>query len=577
MSLRRSTGAFGRALSCQRVLLSSCIFMIQRQLHLVSSQDGIIQNPACLQDSPTHYYAVPIPAEKLKEEQKGDLTVDEIKALTIVKSKRKLMIQTWYRSQTNAAHLARSGRLKGALGLSKTLSGGDEGEADAAIKAEGISTRGKKLARRKDLTRAKYATEDDDIRAEVQEKHQEALASWKEKWEMARAGFVQEVEQEDKIKALNELGAHLDHIFCHLSHKTGSYHLRETDIGSEFSAQYTGFGEVQTAYTDFVKLALAHDDNMQALADAGDADEIVNNNSDGEPNESNELFGLGSQADEEKAEEGRITDNTVTGMELNGLYEFDLMDDYMSAVDSSMGAGTITGIATVPNNNVTPLDFDQLDFSSLDMADVDTFFNSLPCDPFTASGPSTLEDLNFGFMHNFSRSPDFSYSLPPFPAEPTLPAFAGNTSMHSTTPPPHSDYQLPTTPSSSSGINVIDSNTCHEPLMNLPVGRQEDSTDPLSLTPSSASSINMLDSNLNTCHKPLTTLRVGLQDNPGGARVHPPVSASKENNKRKATHGHSQQETETRLTSLFVFNYLSTAAYIEIQTQVLISRIYYRD
>ncbi|KAG1775310.1 hypothetical protein EV702DRAFT_1047152 [Suillus placidus] len=43
--------------------------MIPRQLHLVSSQDSIIQNPAHLQDSPTHYYAVPIPAEKLKEEQ----------------------------------------------------------------------------------------------------------------------------------------------------------------------------------------------------------------------------------------------------------------------------------------------------------------------------------------------------------------------------------------------------------------------------------------------------------------------------------------------------------------------------
>jgi hypothetical protein len=75
-----------------------------------------------------------------------------------------------------------------------------KGEADAAIKAEGISTRGKKLARRKDLTRVRYASEDDDIRAEVQEKHQEALASWKEKRELARAGFAQEVEQEDKIK-----------------------------------------------------------------------------------------------------------------------------------------------------------------------------------------------------------------------------------------------------------------------------------------------------------------------------------------------------------------------------------------
>jgi hypothetical protein len=44
-----------------------------------------------------------------------------------------------------------------------------------------------------------------------------------------------------------------------------------------------------------------------------------------------------------------------------------------------------------------------------------------------------------------------------------------------------------------------------------------------------------------------------------------------------ATHGHSQQETETHLTSLFVFNHLTTVTNIEIQTQVLISRIYYID
>jgi len=237
----------------------------------------------------------------------------------------------------------------------------------------------------------------------------------------------------------------------------------------------------------------------------------------------------------------------------------------MSTVDSSTSTGIgITSIATVPDNNVTPLNFDQLDFSSLDMADVDAFFNSLPsgCDSFTASGPSTLqvEDVNFtSLMHNFSRSSDFSYSLPPFAAESTLPAFAGYTSMHSTTPPPHSDYQLvPITPSSAYSINMIDSNTHHKPLISLPVSCQEDSTDPLSITPSSPSSINMLvDSNLNICHKPLTSLRVGLQDDPGGscqmtcchvpsmhehtlnaigssgACMRPPVSASKENNKWK--------------------------------------------
>lgn len=132
------------------------------------------------------------------------------------------MIQTWYRWQTNIACLARSGGLKGALDLSETLSGGDEvmgrapqeievysqifynecvkGEVDAAIKAEGISTCGKKLARWKDLTRTKYATEDDSIRAEVHEKHQEALMNWKEKHELARAGVIQDLRQEEKIR-----------------------------------------------------------------------------------------------------------------------------------------------------------------------------------------------------------------------------------------------------------------------------------------------------------------------------------------------------------------------------------------
>ncbi|KAG1852203.1 hypothetical protein F4604DRAFT_1686692 [Suillus subluteus] len=180
----------------------------------------------------------------------GDLTVVETKALTKAKKKCKLH------------------------GLEDDQ---NMGEADVAIKAEGISTHGKKLARRKDLTCAKYAAEDDSIRAEVQGKHQEALMNWKEKCELAKAGFIQDVEQEEKIRAFNELGAHLDHIFCHLSHKTGGlkftciaggrnpatgdivvldYHLGETETGDEFSAEYAGFSEVQAAYANFVKLAL---------------------------------------------------------------------------------------------------------------------------------------------------------------------------------------------------------------------------------------------------------------------------------------------------------------------------------
>ncbi|KAG1838728.1 hypothetical protein DFJ58DRAFT_845959 [Suillus subalutaceus] len=201
-------------------------------------------------------------------------------------------------------------------------------EADAAIKAKGITTHGQKLAKWKDLTCTKYAAEDDSIKAEVQERHQESPS---------KAGFIPEVEQEEQIKAFSELGAHLDCIFRHLSHKTGGlkftciawgrnpatggivvldYHLRETEMGDEFSAEYTGFSEVQTAYASFVELALS--------LDAGTiADELAN--------ELDNLFWEGSKEEEEKAaeEEGNVRENEELGvmndigLGLNSLYEFD--------------------------------------------------------------------------------------------------------------------------------------------------------------------------------------------------------------------------------------------------------------
>ena len=134
-------------------------------------------------------------------------------------------VKSWYRWQTNAARLARSGGSKVALEITKTLSGGDEfpgrapqevevysklfyngsvkTDADAAIKAENITTRGKMLSKRKDITRAKYAVEDDNIRAEVQAKHQTALAEWKEKRELAKAGFVQELDEDSKTRYIH--------------------------------------------------------------------------------------------------------------------------------------------------------------------------------------------------------------------------------------------------------------------------------------------------------------------------------------------------------------------------------------
>ncbi|KAG2107219.1 uncharacterized protein F5147DRAFT_774438 [Suillus discolor] len=462
-------------------------------------------------------------------------------------------------AQTKILTDAKTG-LKGALDLSETLNGGDEvsgrapqevevysqifynervkEEADAAIKAEGITTRGQKLVKRKDLTRTKYAAEDDGIKAQVQERHQEALVNWKKKCELARASFVPEVEQEEKIKAFSKLGAHLDRIFRHLSHKTGGlkftciaggqnpamgdvvvldYHLGETEMGDEFLAEYAGFSEVQTAYANFVKLALAHDDKMVASAlDAGTiADELAD--------KSDNIFWEGSEEEEEKAaeEEENVRENEELGvindieLGLNGLYEFDrVMDDQRPMVDSSpapVTAWTTTVAPTITDDNIVPPTFDQFDISSLDMSAIDDFIASLPpYDPFT----SGLDNLDFSFMDDSSDSFDYQYSLP-IAHEPTdhiLPAFSGYTAMSSNTPLSRSNHLPPATPlASTSSMNVTDSNT-FDPL----AGLEEEG--PCRTT---------------RHHVPSTREHVLNAIRSSSARVHPPVSVDKENNKRR--------------------------------------------
>lgn len=72
--------------------------------------------------------------------------------------------------------------------------------ADTAIEAGGISSRGEKLSKRKEVTRIMYATEDDAIRTEVKQKHTEVLAKWKYDREQVKAGFVVEVDNDAKIQ-----------------------------------------------------------------------------------------------------------------------------------------------------------------------------------------------------------------------------------------------------------------------------------------------------------------------------------------------------------------------------------------
>lgn len=72
--------------------------------------------------------------------------------------------------------------------------------ADTAIEAGGISSRGEKLSKQKEVTRIMYATEDDAIRTEVKQKHTEMLAKWKNDRELFKSGFVMEVDNDAKIQ-----------------------------------------------------------------------------------------------------------------------------------------------------------------------------------------------------------------------------------------------------------------------------------------------------------------------------------------------------------------------------------------
>ncbi|KAG1876719.1 hypothetical protein DFJ58DRAFT_836002 [Suillus subalutaceus] len=227
----------------------------------------------------------------------GDLTPHEKDIVRLAIKQRRVVIKHWFRWQTNTAHLAHSGKSRSVLNLDDTLSREMDGlrgsrapqeveiysqyhydtcvkaAANSAITAGGIYSRGDKLSKRKEITRITYAKEGDSIRTKVKQKHKEVLAKWKQDHELAKAG------------AFNELGSHLDHVFRHLSHKMGGlkftciaggrnpstgevvvvdFHLGETDTGADFSA-CSGFSDVQVAYADFMKEAVAHNDNMQSL------------------------------------------------------------------------------------------------------------------------------------------------------------------------------------------------------------------------------------------------------------------------------------------------------------------------
>ncbi|KAG1727452.1 uncharacterized protein EDB91DRAFT_1086394 [Suillus paluster] len=399
-----------------------------------------------------------IPAEE-------DLTPHQREIVGQAITKHKQVIKRWFSWQVNMARLARSCNSRGVLNLDDTLGGGASGlggsrapqevevysqyhynahvkaTADTVITAEGISSRGVKLSKWKEVTRIIYATEDDGIHTKVKEKHAEILTKWKHDHELAKAG------------AFNELGSHLDQIFHHLSYKTGglkftciaggrdprtgevvvvNFHLGETGTGAEFSACYPGFSDVQVAYADFVKDAVAHDDKMQllmsdseleALTVSKDADDLEWNFEDNNGNIHND-------------EDGHTSDLT-DHIPQDCLATLQAIPD----VDPGTGTGTPTTTGEWFNDHLhtesEPLLFDDFDPSVLVPYVIDhsgdTYFpssNDIPYEyPASASVLSNslpIQDLDSDYIYDdklayLSQGLDFSHSDNRALSEPIIP------------------------------------------------------------------------------------------------------------------------------------------------------------
>ncbi|KAG1837467.1 hypothetical protein C8R48DRAFT_680293 [Suillus tomentosus] len=468
-------------------------------------------------------------------------------ALGIVLSKRKKAIKTWFRWRTNAARLERV-----------------KVQADAVIQAENITTRGKRLSKRKYITRATYATEDDDVKAQVKEKHQEALADWKQKRDLAKTGAIlDDVDQDSKI---SELGAHLDRIFRHLSHNTGGlkftciaggrdpssgevvvldFHLGETESGDDFSAYYAGFEDIQISYVNFTKVAL-NNDAMKTVTDNGTAEK-----------ESDMDDGTDANSDGDDDFTGIVQDDGG-GVEENGSENHQWMDVFYHQAAHETELPQATGIVQpfelhIPNS----LPFNEFDFSGLQMGDTamyttpllppfdmanlnyfmdtdinifDTSFDFSTLSSLPTPGPIVSQDYSYD-MDQYGNTCDNPMSMkPPFPDNAIIPSASVLPAI-----PPTNDLEssLALTPAVQSSNAVTDN--CSPATATSACGVLGTSNSDSHTHQSSGPQENS-EGPRQTTRRHVPSMREHVDNAIGSSSVHThmPVADGKENNKRRA-------------------------------------------
>ncbi|KAG2122914.1 hypothetical protein DEU56DRAFT_917622 [Suillus clintonianus] len=366
--------------------------------------------------------------------QEGELSDIQKSHMAQAILKRKSAIKNWFRWRTNVARLAAQADLV-EVEIYSHMHYEDhiKADADALIASKTITSRGDKLLMRRIVTHNKYLKEPEEIKAEVRQRHQVALEKWRQTREWNKAGIIEEVDEETKIKCAPALGGHLNRVFRHLSHKTGGlkftcvaggrnpvtgeavvldFHLGDTEDGADFSAHYPKFSEVQAAYATFVNEALTHDDNMEALE--ARADNISDRRSGVDEAEGREDI----QDSEDKAEDGR---------DFQSDEEESQNDSYnvVQEVPAAFSAADFAEFTAVPSVPSTPIhdtiqgdnniiEYPQLPaaFSDLDSLNFPLLAPHPDVSSFSSGPGSELDDFLFSStVGSGSSDGDFNFSL----------------------------------------------------------------------------------------------------------------------------------------------------------------------
>ncbi|KAG1789116.1 uncharacterized protein HD556DRAFT_1447179 [Suillus plorans] len=338
------------------------------------------------------------------------LTPDQAEVLKNVLEVRKKQIATWYRWQTNPAHLGRTSGVKGVLKFDAVLSGGVElkgtrapqkvdiyshkyyeakvkGMADTEIQRENMTNRGPKLNKRCEVTRRMFLEESEEVKEKIERKYRKARSRYMKARQHQKSGKLSKIDEAAKIKAIRELGPMLDRIFKYLAYATGgwkfsvlmggndpstgevsvfNYHLGELESGAQFDQQYSNFDVMQGAFLAFVKDALAfeatlpqdsHSDS-ESEEDDDTSSESLDDDLDGEWTE--------SSAGVDGEQEDLILNGARSGSRLNtaGLYRMTPQSE--SSAEIEVGAALTSSDALLGALHVNASGPQASDSTSLD-------------------------------------------------------------------------------------------------------------------------------------------------------------------------------------------------------------------